>query len=683
MGSYFQNTFLDVSPSGNLMSPGESALIGSGCTFTIRTDSRIHANSPATIGRYTGTLGNVNFNDIGGIYNIDATNVRWLPFNTGSSSLPAIGTMITQGAVSGYFLGVWNSNLTYASSVMPSTGFIKLREKYNGNFTAGALGGISASATEADKTGWIEVVYDAGANFTVPRVGKFAASGDWFYLNETNGNVGQQLQVPTTSYPHQFFNFCPGVWIEKAPNSGVYDFWTGLNTSTNGWFYSHIGHPSGATDARTQFVKTIGSGIIQIGENVSFLRGYLTQAPQAGTYATAALNATYIWSGDAMYLNTGTTSHLFDESQTIGVQVLSGGASTGLYQSGIILDPFNYRVPYTGVGASGYATIRAGVDISFTAHGLLEGEMIYCDFTSGTGADGTYKMWKRINANSYTIAYPHTAALTGGNVSCRHTIAISGGTPNAHNLDIGRDMLGVVLSGPLTAGTGIYTMRATYSANALYANAPSATAGSGFMDIRYTIGHIPQSGCKTRIPNIFISECATSYRGTNSVPNSTIATRPEITTTAAGELDLSNLYCYSLYTGAIGQAFKCKLYKSAFQDSLDIAEIASPLDLYDIGIGMYSAQDLRALRITSCFAGGNVNKVVAHRGNAPGTTDHSIDIVTSNDIVFTNIVGGIVQYARSTGIPFNITTCQNLTINGLQVFNGPFSISATSVDIFL
>ena len=97
MGSYFQNTFLDVSPSGNPMSPGEPALIGSGCTFTIRTDSRIHANLVS--GRYTGSLGNVDFTDIGGIYDINATNVRWLPFNTGGGSIPTIGTMITQGAV--------------------------------------------------------------------------------------------------------------------------------------------------------------------------------------------------------------------------------------------------------------------------------------------------------------------------------------------------------------------------------------------------------------------------------------------------------------------------------------------------------------------------------------------------------------------------------------------------------
>ncbi len=55
MGSYFTNTFLDVSGSGGPpMSAGEAMLIGSGCTFTIRTDSRIHANAPS---RYIGSIG--------------------------------------------------------------------------------------------------------------------------------------------------------------------------------------------------------------------------------------------------------------------------------------------------------------------------------------------------------------------------------------------------------------------------------------------------------------------------------------------------------------------------------------------------------------------------------------------------------------------------------------------------
>jgi hypothetical protein len=651
---------------------GEAIVVDSGSIFTIRTDSRIHANKPAT---YAGSFGSVSYGALGGIYNIDATNVRWLPFNTGGGSIPAIGTMITQGAVSGYFLGTWDSNLAYASSVMPSTGFIKLREKYNGNFGAGALGGISASATEADKTGWIEVVYDAASNFTIPRVGKFAASGDWFYLDNTNGRVGQQLLVPTTSAPHQFFNFCPGVWIEKAPNSGEYDFWTGLNASANGWWYTHLGHPSGNTDARTKFVKTIGSGILQIGEPYTLNMRYLTNAVQNGTYATAALACTYIYSGDAMYLSTGTTtSHLLDDNQQVGIQVLSGGGATGTYTANVI-DPFNFSVPYPGVGASGYATMRAGVDITFTAHGLLEGEYVYCDFTTGTGADGTYKMWKRNSANGYTIAYPHTAALTGGNVSCRHTVAISGA---AHGLDVGRDVFCQFLSGAATSG--IYTMRSTYSAQGFFINSAQSTATSGYVNVQFTVGHIPQSGCKTRIPNILISECATATRGTNSIPNATIASRPEITTTAAGELDLSHLYCYSLYTGAIGQAYACKIHNSALQETLNISEVAAPLDINNVGIGMYGAQDLITLTIGNCYAGGYIRNLVAHRGNAPGTNDHAISISVCNGITFDNIKCGIVQYARSTGYPLNITTCQSLTMNNLQLFNGPWYI-LTSVDL--
>ena len=88
----------------------------SGGVFTQRTDTRWHATAPASM---TGTYGgnSITSATLGGGIVIDARNVRWLAYNTGSGNVPAIGTTITQGGVSGYLLGVWSSYTSAPTAV--------------------------------------------------------------------------------------------------------------------------------------------------------------------------------------------------------------------------------------------------------------------------------------------------------------------------------------------------------------------------------------------------------------------------------------------------------------------------------------------------------------------------------------------------------------------------------------
>ncbi|HRC96258.1 MAG TPA: hypothetical protein PK317_05625, partial [Coprothermobacter proteolyticus] len=164
MATITTSQFLD---GGTARTAGEAMAIGNGATLTIRTDTRIHANAPAS---FTGSLSSPTFTDIGGELFIDATAVRWLAYSSGTGNAPAIGTSITQGGVSGYYLGCWGSiggAPVAVGAAIPATGFIKLREVTGGTYSAGALGGISASASGADVPGWIEVVWDDATNFVV------------------------------------------------------------------------------------------------------------------------------------------------------------------------------------------------------------------------------------------------------------------------------------------------------------------------------------------------------------------------------------------------------------------------------------------------------------------------------------------------------------------------------------
>jgi len=326
MATISTNTTLDAASR----SAGETMSITSGAQLKIHTDTRWHANSPASMtgsmGAYTITQGEVL---------IDASATRWLAFDTGSSTVPAIGTSVTQGGVSAsYLLGVYaslTSAPTAVGAAMPLTGFLKFRE-VTGTFAAGALTGIGANATGADVAGWIEVVADvaAGTTMTVPRLGKWTHRGDWFYLDNTTGSVAQVLQVPTNgggSGTH-----CPGVWIETSVGSGTYEFWPAL-ASTAGWSVSNLSMNLGATDDRQKFVKTTGDGQMQIGENVT----------QSSTYTWAANVVTVTFA-----------SHGLAIGQKVDVTFTSGGGTpNGVYTVASVPTASTYTFALTGSGTAG------------------------------------------------------------------------------------------------------------------------------------------------------------------------------------------------------------------------------------------------------------------------------------------------------------------------------------------
>ena len=237
-----------------------------GGTFKIRTDTRWHANAPASM---TGTIGNVTGNIL-----IDGTAVRHIAFDTGSGNVPAIGTSITQGEVSGYLLAVYanyQSAPTAVGAAMPASGYIKFREVTGGTFSAGALTGIGANALGADTTGWIEVVFDAGTTITGAVVNNgIQVRGAWFELGTTNGSRGQTFQVPTNGGGANTHVY--GVQIETAPGSGVYEWYATASTSfgSANWNTTNL-----STDARSKYVESMGTGQIRIGSNGTNDIGYL------------------------------------------------------------------------------------------------------------------------------------------------------------------------------------------------------------------------------------------------------------------------------------------------------------------------------------------------------------------------------------------------------------------------
>jgi len=598
MATITVDTYLD---DGTARAAGEAWTCNGG-KLTIRTDTRWHAGSPASM---TGSLGAQTVSaTLGGGILIDGRNVRWLPYNTGTGNVPSIGTSITQGGVSGYLLGVWDT-LTSAPSAaggaMPADGFIKLREVTGGAYTAGALSGIGASATGADVTGWIEVVQDQSTAITVSRKGTgHQVRGDWFYLDNTSGSVGQVLQIPTNGGGAN--TYCPGVWIETAPGSDEYEYWPALTAaSANGWLHTHLGGPAGGTDRRQRFVKDLGSGQLQIGQSYSV----------SGTYLAWTQSGTYNWANNIL-------------------------------------------------------------TVTITGHALNAGETLYFDFTSGSGVDGTYTIETVTGANNFTVAMP--GAGTSGNVSVSRLRC----SLTAHGMSLGNKVALDFTSGAGVDGT--YTILHTAVTDYFYVDTGIGTSDTGNVTMNVTIGDVPPAGCKVRIPNVIMRQCTTAARATNARPHATHTSRPTFTTTGAGTID--HEYAYSDWYYNFSQPYSIRLrHVAAGYDAMAISECATAIDMLDGGVSMNQALDLVTFTLTSCFAGGTIEGWKFFRGNTPGTNDHAVTLSLCAGQTFINCEAGIIQFARSSGVSWNVSLCRNLTFTDCRGINGGAFTMTTCANI--
>jgi hypothetical protein len=181
-----------------------------------------------------------------------------------------------------------------------------------------------------------------------------------------------------------------------------------------------------------------------------------------------------------------------------------------------------------------------------------------------------------------------------------------------------------------------------------------------------TVGYVPPSGRLIRIPNVLGRQCTTAARGTNAIPSATAGTRPDFTTTSAGYIDVENFATdwYLLFA----QAFYVKLNHTATFDYINISECASALDIYDGGNGISQSLDARTVTLTSNFAGGRVEKWKSHRYSA-GTTDHAFEVLYCIGQTITNCDSGIVTFARSTGVAYQITQSSDMIFNNCRQYN--------------
>jgi hypothetical protein len=230
-----------------------------GFVLTIDQDSRVGLNQSASASLAAMTVNATK----GGKINIDGRGIWMIPFSSGSGTIPAWNSLITNGTGSGKLIGV-HASLTAASlatgAAMPATGFLRVKQK-TGAYQAGALSGLTASADNAGRIGWLEIVGDEGQTINANRLGEVNITGDWYEIGTTNGSANQTMQIPNNG----LLRYAAGVFIEKTSGQADYEFYpnAGIVTTT------------GTEADRGKCVWIDNTGLVRIGNSGAATNGYV------------------------------------------------------------------------------------------------------------------------------------------------------------------------------------------------------------------------------------------------------------------------------------------------------------------------------------------------------------------------------------------------------------------------
>lgn len=123
--------------------------------------------------------------------------------------------------------------------------------------------------------------------------------------------------------------------------------------------------------------------------------------------------------------------------------------------------------------------------VTATAHGLIVGNSVQLDFTSGTGLDGTYTVVTVADANTFTITTVASTTTSGNVTILRNTIRASGNVSSISDAGVGAFIVNfaTAMTDANYSVVGIGTTdAASYTANCQIANNSALQTGSVRLD---------------------------------------------------------------------------------------------------------------------------------------------------------------------------------------------------------
>lgn len=187
---------------------------------------------------------------------------------------------------------------------------------------------------------------------------------------------------------------------------------------------------------------------------------------------------------------------------------------------------------------------------------------------------------------------------------------------------------------------------------------------------------IPGSGCNIRVPNVhFGTTIAAAWANTgNSIIPATLASRYDFTTTSAGDISLNKCLGGGFYLNT-SQAVNVDLESVGMFDNITATETANRLNIKDVGVGLYEANDNLPLTLSTIPAPVFLSGIrTAHR-----------DVGNENSTVFTNCLNvcgdDIYLYGFRSNAAANlflVTSCDSVNLTGLVLVGARASIVASN-----
>ena len=186
-----------------------------------------------------------------------------------------------------------------------------------------------------------------------------------------------------------------------------------------------------------------------------------------------------------------------------------------------------------------------------------------------------------------------------------------------------------------------------------------------------TNGYTPIAGLKVVVGNIFFENCATATRTANVIPNATIATRFDFTTTGGGVINIDK--CSYAWYLSCAQAYSVNVSNSSFIDGILLSEVATAMTFTKVGVGNKPTTDLliSPLTMSFCFAGGTFTDCVWQRVSmaASGAHTNTLSDCAGFTFIRDTIRAGVIR-ANATTFSINAARLKNCTWTNPTVIQG-------------
>lgn len=203
-----------------------------------------------------------------------------------------------------------------------------------------------------------------------------------------------------------------------------------------------------------------------------------------------------------------------------------------------------------------------------------------------------------------------------------------------------------------------------------------------------TVGYVPTAGRRIRIPNIITANNTTAARTANVLPNATLATRYDWTTTGGG-VTIINKALLNWYP-SFAQSYSVSLKYVGIATQLNISELASPLTAVRVCVGQEAANAQFGLLMSLNFAGGELNGCVFTSATLAASGRYILSLTDIYGFTFNNLktYSFVLRGNATTGAAtvtraqacswvsstiglgqFLLTTCKNLVFTNSTYFD--------------